>query len=463
MVESLGEGVGVVSVTEDFLFANRSANAIFGLPENGLSGRNLKEFTSAEAFDAIRGQTALRQKGERGSYELEIRRNDGALRTILLTSIPRLHPNGEYLGALSVFTDITDRKAAEQELTEANEKLHGTVLALEQRNAQALLLSELYEAFQACRKAEEIYETAGRYAVKLFPGDAGVLYIFKESRNLLDPVAAWGPGETAAGVLVPDDCWALRRGKAHLADDPSTVPICPHVLSEKNVPAYACVPLSARGETLGLFHIRFGGGSVARDGRSGRVRLGLAQNFAERVSLALDNFRLWQQLRQQSIRDPLTGLFNRRYMEETLGRELARAERNKTSLGVIMMDIDEFKCFNDSFGHEAGDEMLKAIGAFLPAHVRKEDVVCRYGGEEFLIILPGASLEASAERARKLCAEVRPLRVEYNRVALGPITFSLGVAAFPKHGSTGMAVVQAADMALLRAKKEGRARVVVAE
>ena len=107
--------------------------------------------------------------------------------------------------------------------------------------------------------------------------------------------------------------------------------------------------------------------------------------------------------------------------------------------------------------------MLKAIGAFLPAHVRREDVVCRYGGEEFLIILPGASLEASAERARKLCAEVRPLRVEYNRVALGPITFSLGVAAFPKHGSTGMAVVQAADMALLRAKKEGRARVVVAE
>ena len=463
MVESLGEGVGVVSVTEDFLFANRSANAIFGLPENGLSGRNLKEFTSAEAFDAIRGQTALRQKGERGSYELEIRRNDGALRTILLTSIPRLHPNGEYLGALSVFTDITDRKAAEQELKEANEKLHGTVLALEQRNAQALLLSELYEAFQACRKAEEIYETAGRYAVKLFPGDAGVLYIFKESRNLLDAVAAWGPGETTAGVLVPDDCWALRRGKAHLADDPLTVPICPHVLSDKSVPAYACVPLSARGETLGLFHIRFCGGSVARDGRSSRVRLGLIQNFAERVSLALDNFRLWQQLRQQSIRDPLTGLFNRRYMEETFGRDLARAERYKTPLGVIMMDIDRFKSFNDSFGHEAGDEMLKAIGAFLPAHVRKEDIVCRYGGEEFLIILPGASLEASAERARKLCAEVRPLRVEYNRVALGPITFSLGVAAFPKHGSTGMAVVQAADMALLRAKKEGRARVVVAE
>jgi len=150
-------------------------------------------------------------------------------------------------------------------------------------------------------------------------------------------------------------------------------------------------------------------------------------------------------------------------MEETLARELARAERNNTPLGVIMMDIDKFKDFNDSFGHEAGDEMLKAIGAFLPANVRREDVVCRYGGEEFLIILPGASLEASAEKARKLCAGVRPLRVESNRIALGPITFSLGVAAFPKHGSIGRAVVQAADMALLKAKKDGRDRVVVAE
>lgn len=177
--------------------------------------------------------------------------------------------------------------------------------------------------------------------------------------------------------------------------------------------------------------------------------------------MAVDNFRLWAKLLQQSIRDPLTGLFNRRYMEETLERELARAERTGTPLRVIMLDIDKFKDFNDSFGHEAGDEMLKAIGAFLPAHVRREDVVCRYGGEEFTIILAGASLEASVDRSRKLCEEVRPLRVEYNRAALGPISFSLGVAVFPRHGSTGMAVVQAADMALLRAKKEGRARVVV--
>ncbi len=463
MVESLGEGVGLVSPTEEFLFANRSAALIFGLPENELAGASLREFTDPGNFEIIGEQTARRREGERGSYELEIRRADGTRRTILLTAIPRFRPDGEYLGALSVFTDITDRKAAERELRDANDNLHGTVLALEQRNAQISLLSELYEAFQACRKEEEIYETASRFAAKLFPGDAGVLYIFKESRNLLDAAMAWGPAEGTAGVLVPDDCWALRRGKVQLADKSATTPLCPHVRSDGGAPPYICVPLTARGETLGLLHIRFQGVSVLDDGRSDGAKPQFAQNFAERISLALDNFRLWAKLLQQSIRDPLTGLFNRRYMEVTLERELARSERNGAPLGVIMLDIDKFKSFNDSFGHEAGDEMLKAIGAFLPAHVRREDIVCRYGGEEFIVILPGASLQASAEKARKLCLEVRSLSVVYDRAPLGPISFSLGVAAYPGHGATRMAVVQAADMALLRAKKEGRDRVVVAE
>ncbi len=299
--------------------------------------------------------------------------------------------------------------------------------------------------------------------MKLFPGDSGALYIFKESRNLLDAATAWGSWESAAEALTPDDCWALRTGKVHLADEAGSSPLCPHVHSDGGAPPYICVPLAARGETLGLLHIRFRSGSVTDAGWTGRAKQRLAQNFAERISLALDNFRLWARLLQQSIRDPLTGLFNRRYMEETLARELARADRKGAPLGVIMLDIDKFKDFNDSFGHDAGDEMLKAIGAFFPAHVRREDVVCRYGGEEFIIILPGATLEASAERARKLCEEVRTLRVEHDRTALGPISLSLGVAAYPGHGATGVAVVQAADQALLRAKKQGRGRVVVAD
>lgn len=463
MVENLGEGIGLISEDESFLFANRTSAEIFGVAETGLAGRNLREFLSPDAFAFVRRQTELRMRGERSTYELEVRRPDGSLRTIMLNAIPRLAPDGRFLGALSVFTDITGRKAAESEIRAANEKLRATVLELERRNAETALLSELYEAFQACRKADEIFETAARYARKLFPGASGTLYVFKESRNLLEAASGWGPGERAADVLLPDDCWALRTGKAHLGEDPGAGPVCPHVRADGASPPYVCVPLVARGEMLGLLHIRIPGNGGRGEAWAGRIRLGPAQSFAERTAQALDNFQLWEKLLQQSIRDPLTGLFNRRYMEETLAREIARAARKNLPLGVIMLDIDKFKAFNDTFGHEGGDEMLKAIGALLPAQVRREDVVCRYGGEEFIVILPGATLEISAERAERLRTAVRALQVKFDRDVIGPITFSLGVAAFPGHGSTAMAVVQAADMALLRAKKEGRNRVVAAD
>ncbi len=264
-------------------------------------------------------------------------------------------------------------------------------------------------------------------------------------------------------LIVPEDCWALRRGKLHLADEPGSSLICPHVMAEgEPVHPYVCIPLMARGTTIGLLHIAFHGQLKLHGAYVERLKVGLSQSFSERIALALDNLRLRETLRQQSLHDPLTGLFNRRYMETTLDREMARSKRNGVSLGVIMMDIDKFKDFNDTFGHEAGDAMLKALGSFLQSPVRKEDIVCRYGGEEFIIILPGASLKVSAARARKLCEEIKPLTAEYGSNRLGPISLSLGVAAFPDHGSTWTEVVQAADLALLRAKKEGRARVIIA-
>ena len=463
MMENLGEGVGVVSAEEDFLFANKAVELLFGVPPGGLVGKNVRDFTSAESFVVIRTQTERRQRGERSSYELEIVRPDGTLRTAFLTSIPRFGPKGDFLGTLTVIMDITDRKKAERELREANERLRGTVGDLEQRNVEIGWLSELFDAFQACRDEKEIYDTTSRFAGKLFPGDEGVLYIYKESRNLLDPAASWGERRMERDFIVPEDCWALRRGKLHLADEPGSSLICPHVTAEGElVHPYVCIPLMARGTTIGLLHIAFRGQLKLHGAYVERLKVGLSQSFSERIALALDNLRLRETLRQQSLHDPLTGLFNRRYMETTLDREMARSKRNGASLGVITMDIDKFKDFNDTFGHEAGDAMLKVLGGFLQSPVRKEDIVCRYGGEEFIIILPGASLKVAAARARKLCEEIKPLTAEYGSNRLGPISLSLGVAAFPDHGSTWAEVVQAADLALLRAKKEGRARVIIA-
>ena len=168
-------------------------------------------------------------------------------------------------------------------------------------------------------------------------------------------------------------------------------------------------------------------------------------------------------LREQSVRDHLTGLFNRRYMEETLERELLRAARKELTLGIIMLDIDDFKQFNDRYGHAAGDEILREMGKNLPAHIRGEDIACRYGGDEFLIVLPDASLAVTCGRADSLCDHAHDFLIQVEGHVLEKVTLSLGIAIFPDNGSSSKAILKVADEALYRAKRQGRGRVAVGQ
>jgi diguanylate cyclase (GGDEF)-like protein len=189
----------------------------------------------------------------------------------------------------------------------------------------------------------------------------------------------------------------------------------------------------------------------------------LATTLARHIELALANLHLRETLRSQSIRDPLTGLFNRRSMEETLALEVARAARSRHTLSVIMLDLDRFKNFNDTFGHEAGDVLLRHLAKLLQTHIRPGDIACRYGGEEFTLILPNAPLEVAKQRTERLCELARHLSVEHQGRSLGPVTISAGIAVFPLHGSSEETLLRAADVALYRAKTEGRDRVIVAQ
>jgi diguanylate cyclase (GGDEF)-like protein len=175
------------------------------------------------------------------------------------------------------------------------------------------------------------------------------------------------------------------------------------------------------------------------------------------------NLRLQKTLRVQAVRDPLTRLFNRRYLEETFERELRRAERRRKPLGVIMLDLDHFKAFNDTFGHAAGDALLRIFGQFLVSRSRREDVACRYGGEEFVLIFPDAPLDTTIRRAGQLREEAKSLQVQHHGHPLGNVTISVGIAAYPEHGSTTATLLRAADEALYRAKTEGRDRVEAAQ
>jgi len=271
----------------------------------------------------------------------------------------------------------------------------------------------------------------------------------------VEVVAAWGPALRGEPVFTREGCWALRRGRVHHVEDTSDGLLCKHL--HKPLPAaYICVPMMAQGEALGILHLGY-----REIGRLTEPKQHLVVAVAEHVALSLSNLKLHETLRSQSIRDPLTGLFNRRFMEESLIREVLRAARNQGPLGVIMIDLDGFKSFNDTFGHDAGDALLREFGFLLRNNIRAEDIACRYGGEEFTLILPEATLEATLERAEQIREEIKRLKVLHRDQDLGQVTVSLGVAVFPNHGTTGEALLRAADTALYRAKIDGRDRVAV--
>jgi diguanylate cyclase (GGDEF)-like protein len=313
---------------------------------------------------------------------------------------------------------------------------------------------------QACQVSGEAYEAIGHFMPRFFPEDAGALYMLNNSRNLFEPVASWGQDPPVVPFFAPDECWSVRRGRIHQVENPQESLRCRHV--GPTIPGgYLCIPLIAQGETVGVFHVQF---RPQPEAQVAGLVVGidqLAMTVAEDMALALANLKLRETLRSQAIRDPLTGLFNRRYLEETMERELNRVKRQKTTLGVIMMDLDHFKEYNDTFGHSAGDGLLSALGILLKGQIRGEDIACRYGGEEFLLILPGASLEVALERAESLRQAVKEMHQHHQ--GLKPTTLSLGVAVYPDHGDTGLEIIKAADAALYRAKQAGRDRVMAAE
>ncbi len=357
---------------------------------------------------------------------------------------------------LTINRDITRRKRAESQLVEVNEKLQTWVNDLEQRTHEITLLGEMSEVLQACLTVEEAYNAIAYLLPTLFPDLPGSIYTISASKNIVESVADWGNLTTSEKLFGLEDCWGLRRGQIHFVENTnSSGLLCKH-LQDTKPSEYCCVPMMAQGEALGILYLASSGGRLTE------IKRKLAIAVAEQLSLALANLKLQQQLKSQSIQDPLTGLFNRRYLETTLERELQRARRNQQPMSVIMLDVDYFKRFNDTFGHEAGDAVLRELGQLLQKSIRGSDFACRYGGEELTLVMPGASLEIAIARAEQLRQGVKQLQVNYRGQPLGAIALSLGVASFPEHGSTAESVMRAADAALYKAKNSGRDRVEVA-
>ncbi|MSN26991.1 MAG: diguanylate cyclase [Geobacter sp.] len=451
-----------------YSFVSQQAENLFLFPIN--QWQTSADFFNAQIFidDRERVLKAYLMSAEQGSgCELEYRRisRDGSIIWVR-DNLRLVTVNAKEKQLRGVLVDITNKRHAEEALNEANLELNQSVRQLEQRNLEITALHEMSDMFQLCREREEAYRIIEVVAEKLFPEDSGAFYILDSSRNMLELACSLGNGVKHEQNFPPDSCWALRRGNTNWSMNNKLV--CTNKICEIDNQCF-CIPMLSQGDTIGVFHLELTSGN-----KPGRDRVAedtvidyeakyqLAVSMTEHIAMALANLSLRETLRFLSIRDPLTSLFNRRHMEETLMREIVLAERTSRTLGIIMMDIDHFKSFNDTYGHDAGDTLLKEFGRFLLNNIREYDIACRYGGEEFICILPETTLEKALERAEELRISLMSFRVEHLGRPLGMVTISAGVAIYPLHGTTEATIVKSADEALYRAKENGRNRVVAA-
>jgi diguanylate cyclase (GGDEF)-like protein len=328
---------------------------------------------------------------------------------------------------------------------------------VEQLNKELVELTQLASMLQSCATREEAYAVLRHGMSVLFSGLSGVLYLFNASRNMLEKAVDWEDVKSSE-VVKREDCWGLRRGQPHEARQDGLGLRCAHI--EPGIGDSVCIPLAAHGETTGLLYLterENGAAASAQVLTESMQQLGMA--VGAQIALSFANLELRETLRLQALRDPLTGLFNRRFLDEWIDREINRADHAGASLGVIMADVDHFKDINDVHGHDAGDQVLTAVANAIRGSLRAGDVPCRYGGEEFLILVTDITLGDLTLRAEALKANVSRCSAEHRGILLPAVTISAGVALYPLHGSGAADVIKAADTALYAAKHQGRNRV----
>jgi len=446
---------------------NPAAERLFGHSPHEAVSQPFSIVLGPEASaEVIRLLSHLAEGKRFPARELECTRKDAAPIFCSVSISPITSPSAEIIGASIIAREAAPLHPSERELRHANKTLSETVRALEQRNREMNIVQQLSTLLQTCLSPAEAHDVLDKSLPKLFPSGAGALFEWNNSVNLLEASAKWGQPLFGESVFTPEQCWALRRGQVHCVADPSAPVLCAH-LSRLSSANSICAPLLAAGETLGVLSVQGSPYelSLSKDvqQRLLSARQQLVEMLAGHIALALANLKLRESLRAQSIRDAVSGLFNRRYLDETLPREIHRASRNGRDLGIIMCDLDNFKSFNDTYGHAAGDTLLKSFGDLVGKVVRAGDIACRYGGDEFVLILLDTPLETAKRRAELLEREFSRTVIQYGDMFLNPGALSLGVSAYPMHGTNAGALLRVADEALYRAKNAGGKRVILGQ
>jgi len=371
--------------------------------------------------------------------------------------------------------EIVQREAAQRQLSSSNAQVGRLLDESRRQTAEITQVSELGSLLQACASREEVFRLSPDRLRHLFPDASGSVSILTASKARLETVVSWGISP-AGQIVSPAECWALRRGSVHAHPGGHSGARCSHFLGEG---ASVCIPLVAIGEAIGILSIQknsfpetdlrtahpeddLAPPNPDLDSDRFARRVQLATAVAEHIAVALANLGLRESLRVQAVRDPLTGLYNRRYMQEFLERELHSARRRHGPVSVMMLDLDHFKRYNDAFGHSAGDRALATVGEILLRSVRADDVACRYGGEEFTLILPDCNLHQATLRAEGIRKRVAETCSHIENEPSDALTISIGIAAYEETTDRVNLLLKFADDALYQAKRNGRNCVVQA-
>jgi diguanylate cyclase (GGDEF)-like protein/PAS domain S-box-containing protein len=465
LIENSPFGIVVLDQQGRVELTNAAFDQLFRFAQRELTGSDLGCILVPD--DAQAESTLSIEKvisGETLHTTVRRRRKDGHILDLEVHAVP-LVVNGRVQGSYMIYKDISEQIRASEAERQHAQVLNQLVTELQLRTKQMTLLSEMGDLLECCGTTQEACAVVAQSVQKLLPEAlSGALYLFKSSRNLLEAAVSWGNASVSEPLFSPDTCWGLRRGQPQWSERAGGIN-CSH-LAAASTNKCLCVPMVGQGDTLGILQLEFAGDAETKSDSSSESlpdsQQRLAATVSGQIALSLASLGLRETLRDQSIRDPLTGLFNRRFMEESLEREMQRAVRKNHPVSVLFIDLDHFKRFNDTFGHDAGDLVLRSIADLFRRLFRVDDVICRYGGEEFAIILPESSAENAAIRGNALREEIKRLEIKYKNHTLGRITLSIGVACFPEHGRTSEELVKAADQCLYQSKSAGRDMVTVA-
>lgn len=442
-------------------FSNNQAEVMFGYTKEELLKQsvetlmpeNLAKIHSKHRFNYFKSPR-VRPMGL--GMELNGKRKNGEIFTVEISLSPLQTAQG--MAAIAIIRDVTLRveqnkllQQKEKSLRELYEALAEEKLQLESINQKMFIINQLSETFLACNTIDEILESFSSLAHKILDFSEGALYLMHNSRNYLERKITWGDSTHYIVIFSANECWALRKGCIHEVSKQQPGVVCQHVKGIKHEQQSSlCIPLMAQNDIFGLLFICK---------RSEKLNT-LIPVVAETISLAIANIRLKELLRSQAIRDPLTGLLNRRFLDEYIVKQIGQAKRTKTSITFIMIDVDNFKKLNDTFGHETGDYVLSRLGNLFPSLVREGDLVCRYGGEEFLFVLPNCDLKRAIIAAENIRNGTNKMRIVFDET-VSNITISLGIAIYPSDGTSLKELIDAADQALYMAKKKGKNRVTI--